>query len=91
MKVATTKQFRNAVRQAMKELDITAFRSWTDASRGRGAPSNVRYVAFMVPRSVAGVVIERVEQILDEHGLDADVRCTVSGYVAYVRGVCQLA
>jgi hypothetical protein len=91
MKKASTLQFREAVRQALKQENTEVYQSWTDAPvtvKGKRYSGNKRYVCIW-PRGLGGAtehIAQAVEQILGKQGLTAETRCSSW----YVRGTCIL-
>ena len=85
MRMATTKQFRNAVREAASASSSTLSGSWTD-SLNHNLSNPTRYVGF-VAYGKAKVVATLAEALLNLQGLTANTRTgRTSKYM--VRGTC---
>lgn len=91
MKLATTQEFRNAVRMAARELGITVGRTYTDKSKSAKADTGFRYVTFVVNENDdRPLLAARTESILATRGLTAQTR--IGAWAAYyLRGNCCCA
>lgn len=93
MKVATTHQFRNAVRLVTESLNGIVQQSYTDAPNYEFSKPK-RYVGFSVTGVDSKIVAERSEALLNSLGLTANARSNPKypeRYSNYVRGTCILA
>ena len=101
MQVATTLQFRKAVRKYAAKKGIKIYDSYTNGGmRKDGKPA--RTVGFMIS-SATPTMAEKIEKKLNKKGLTAKTRCTGEGYCkspsgvfyrgshTYIRGTCVLA
>jgi hypothetical protein len=101
MNVATTLQFRNAVRKVCKEQNFMLGNSWTNGAPGHfQSPKRHDYgdrtVGFYCNAACDSLAAE-IEQELGKHGLTAETRATdctddlscTGG--RYIRGTCVLA
>lgn len=89
MLLATTQQFRDAVRKSAKKLGINLGNSWTNKSTIRGR----RTVGFRISYTVPGkALLKKVEKRLGKKGLTADTRITYSDSWGsrYIRGTCVI-
>jgi hypothetical protein len=83
MKLATTKQFRSAVRSCVKVTP--GCHTYTDSSRVN--PGDKRYVKFLTWRELSDDVISNIEFVLfSNYGATANTRASRSGVV----GTCVL-
>ena len=100
MELASTLQFRKAVRKVAKKMDLAIYDSYTNGSaRNDGKPG--RTVGFMMPAASASLA-RKIEKKLNKKGLTAATRCTggathqpsgcfYGGSHNYIRGTCVLA
>lgn len=94
MQVATTKQFRKAVRKYAKKKGMSVGCSWTNQTTVGG---NHRTVGLYIPSATASTA-RKIEKKLNKKGLTAQTRYTDSyensmryGGGTYIRGTCVLA
>jgi hypothetical protein len=97
MQLATTLQFRKAVRKYIAKKDLRSYGSYTNP----GTPGH-RTVGFMISGATPKMA-EKIEKKLNKKGLTAKVRCTGEGYnkspsgfagsgsYTYIRGTCVFA
>ena len=91
MKVATTKEFRNAVRLAVSSCNAYVCNSWTDPVNRWTYRDPKRYVCFDIGGAPSEKVAEQAESILNAVGLTAGARSKPrdpTAYSNYVRGTC---
>jgi len=85
MQLATTLQFRKAVRKYAEKNDLYVGGSWTNPSElGR------RTVGMWMSGATA-TIAAKIEKKLNKKGLTAKTRCTSNlnyGNYAYIRGTC---
>ena len=100
MQVATTLQFRKAVRKYAEKKNLTIGESWTNKTTADGKYDGHRTVGFWMPAATPGAA-QKIEKKLNKKGLTAQTRCTDSAYSmpsgnyrglgSYIRGTCVLA
>lgn len=94
MQVATTIQFRKAVRKVAKKQGFTIYDSYTNGSKIRPRTNNRRTVGFSIPNATAALAA-KIEKKLNKKGLTATTRYSNSegygGGHSYIRGTCVLA
>jgi hypothetical protein len=95
MQVATTLQFRAAVRYIARANGFSIYDSYTNSNRNSG---DRRTVGFAMP-SASATVVTAVERLLQAQGLTANTRVTQDGpqnsgcyqHGPYIRGTCVTA
>jgi hypothetical protein len=97
MQLATTLQFRKAVRKYIAKKDLRSYGSYTNPSS-----AGHRTVGFMISGATPKMA-EKIEKKLNKKGLTAKTRCTGEGYPklpsgcyyggshTYIRGTCIFA
>lgn len=95
MAIATTKQFRQAVRQAAGHLLRQYPGNWTDrrtswSPAGQKIRQNVGYVTFRVRDSATDQDAQNIEDILQKQGVTAQTRLTRTASGTYIRGTCTM-
>ena len=97
MQVATTKQFRKAVRKYAKKKGMSVGCSWTNKTTADGEFDGHRTVGLYIPSATASTA-RKIEKKLNKKGLTAQTRFTDSyensmcyGGGTYIRGTCVLA
>ena len=88
MQLATTQQFRNAVRKAAKDLSADVSGSWTNSKRSN--PGIRRWVGLQVFNGASAQVAKRTEELLSAQGLTAKTRLGRRS-TWMVRGTCTIA
>ena len=98
MQIATTLQFRKAVRKYLSKKALTCYGSYTNGS-SRKDSDPARTVGFWVPQATPEMAC-KIEKKLNKKGLTAQTRCTGEGYGrtpsgcgyggshTYIRGTC---
>ncbi len=92
MQVATTIQFRKAVRKVAKKQGLTIYDSYTNGAPMFGSAPG-RTVGFSMPNATPSLAA-KIEKKLNKKGLTAKTRCTgnrIIGNHGYIRGTCVLA
>ena len=97
MQVATTLQFRDAVRYIARANGFRIYDSYTN-SRSRQKNPSRRTVGFAMP-SASDAIVTAVERLLNAQGLTAKTRVTQDGpqnggcyqHGPYIRGTCVAA
>jgi hypothetical protein len=97
MQVATTLQFRSAVRTIALANGFRIVDTYTNSRRGQTDPDR-RTVGFFMP-SACQSVVTAVERLLNAQGLTAKTRVTHNGpqnggclvHGPYIRGTCVAA
>ena len=95
MQVATTLQFRAAVRRIALANNFRIYDSYTNGYKNL---TPTRTVGFAMP-SASATVVAAVERLLNAQGLTANTRVTSDGpqnggcivHGPYIRGTCVLA
>jgi S-formylglutathione hydrolase FrmB len=97
MQVATTLQFRKAVRKYAEKKGLSIGESWTNKTTVSGDCGDRRTVGFYIP-SATEKTAAKIEKKLNKKGLTAQTRYTDSynnsmcyGGGTYIRGTCVLA
>ena len=97
MQVATTKQFRKAVRKYAAKKGMSVGESWTNKTTASGDRNDHRTVGLYIP-SANEKTAAKIEKKLNKKGLTAQTRFTDSyensmcyGGGTYIRGTCVLA
>ena len=97
MQVATTLQFRKAVRKYAEKKNLTIGGSWTNKTTADGKYDGHRTVGLYIPGATEKTAA-KIEKKLNKKGLTAQTRFTDSyensmcyGGGTYIRGTCVLA